>query len=102
MQGTSPPVTEATGAGLPLGLSISELFPRPAAAHAPWLLGHDVGTGSRVVITGLDQDPAPLAGAGQRESASELAAAQKDRQMAGLVTNDLRGALVPDDHRARP
>jgi hypothetical protein len=84
-----------------LGLPVSQLFPRPAAAHVPWLLSHDVGTGSRVVITGLDQNPAALAGAGQGESASELAAAQKDRQMARLITNDLSGALVPYDHRAR-
>src|ERR1700745_793201 len=84
-----------------LGLPVSQLFPRPAAAHAPWLLSHDVGTGSRLVITGLDKNPAALAGAGQGESASELAAAQKDRQMARLIMNDLSGALVPYDHRAR-
>ena len=56
-----------------------QVFPRPAAAYAPWLLSHDVRAGLRVVITGLDQNPAAIAGAGQGESPGELAAAQKDR-----------------------
>jgi hypothetical protein len=53
-----------------------------------------------MVITGLDQDPAVLAGTGQRESPGELAAVQNDGQMVGLITDDLSGALIPDDHRA--
>ena len=84
-----------------LGLLVRQVFPRPAAAHAPWLLSHDVRTGPRVVITRLDQTPAALAGAGQGESPSELAAAQKYGQMARLITDDLGDALIPDDHRVR-
>ena len=52
-----------------------------------------------MVITGLDQDPAVLAGTGQRESSGELAAVQDDGQVVGLITDDLSGALIPDDHR---
>src|SRR5580700_1565325 len=52
-------------------------------------------------IAGLDQNPAALAGAGQGESSSELAAMQKDGQMARLITGNLSVALIPDDHRAR-
>ena len=54
-----------------------------------------------MAIAGLDQNPAALAGAGQGESSGELAAVQQDGQMAGLITDDLSIALIPDDHRAR-
>jgi hypothetical protein len=84
-----------------LRLLARQFFPRPAAAHTPWLLGHDVRTGSRVAITGFDQNPAALAGTGQSESPSELAAAQNDGQMVRLITDELSGALIPDNHRAR-
>src|SRR5215472_8981110 len=86
---------------LATGLLVRQVFPRLAAAYAPWLLGHDVRTGSRVAIAGLDQNPATLAGAGQGESSGELAAVQKDGQMARLITDNLGVALIPDDHRAR-
>ena len=33
--------------GAATGLLVCQVFPRHAAAHAPWLLGHDVRTGSR-------------------------------------------------------
>jgi len=82
------------------GLLVRQVVPRPAAAHAPWLPGHDVRTRPRVVITGPDQNPAALAGAGQGESSGERAAAQQDGQMARLITDDLSAALIPDDHRA--
>ncbi len=54
----------------------------------------------RVVITGLDQNPAAFAGTGQGESSSELAAVQKEGQMARLIMDDLSVAFIPDDHRA--
>ena len=53
-----------------------------------------------MVITGLDQDPAVLAGTGQGETSGELAAVQNDGQMVRLIADDLSGALIPDDHRA--
>jgi hypothetical protein len=54
-----------------------------------------------VAVAGLDQDPAVACGAGQGESAGELAAVQLRGQVAGLVAGDLGRALVPDDDRAR-
>src|SRR5262249_19587928 len=54
------------------GMPIGKLLPGPAAAHARGLLGHDVRARLRVLVAGLDQDPAVLAGAGQADPPASL------------------------------
>src|ERR1700761_8602506 len=80
---------ESTSCWRAAGLLARQFFPRLAAAHAPWLLGNDVRPRSRMIITGLDQDPAVLAGTGQGESPGELAAVQNDGQVVRLIADDL-------------
>jgi hypothetical protein len=79
---------------------MGQVWPGPAAADAGWMRGDDVPARVRVLVTDLDQNPAPLSGAGQGKAAGELAALQPDRQMTGFVAEDLGRALIPDDHRA--
>jgi hypothetical protein len=59
-------------AGLASGMAslrlAAQFLPGAAAPHAGWLFRHDVGSGTRGLVTDLDQDPAPLAGPGQRET----------------------------------
>ena len=55
------------------------------AADAGGLLGGDVGAGPGLLVSGLDQDPPPLTGAGQGEPARELVAVQHEREVPGLV-----------------
>jgi hypothetical protein len=54
------------------------LLPGPAGADAGRLLGNDVGARLGVVVADLDEDPAPLTCAGQRETAGELGAPQHE------------------------
>ena len=55
--------------GLPQGLLTARQFlPGTAAPHAGRLFRHDVRPGTRGLVADLDQDPAPLAGPGQREA----------------------------------
>jgi hypothetical protein len=70
-------------------------WPGLAGADASRLFGGDVGAGSGVAVTGPDQDPAALAGAGQGKAPGELAAVQEGGQVAGLVAGDFGGALRP-------
>src|SRR5215831_11690513 len=77
-----------------------QVLPGPAAAHARRTLGDDVRAFPRVLVPDLDEDPAALAGAGQREATGELAAVRRERQMSRLVPGDVGGALIPDDHGA--
>src|SRR5260221_1575539 len=79
---------------------MGQLLPGPAAADAAWMLGADIRARLRVLVTALDQIPAPLPGAGQGKAAGEFAALQPDRQMARFVAENLGRALNPDDHRA--
>ena len=64
------------------------------------MLGDDIRARVRVLVTDLDQNPAPLPGAGQGKAAGELGALQPDRQVTRFVAEDLGRALIPDDHRA--
>jgi hypothetical protein len=51
------------------GLRLAPQFlPGVAAPHTGRLFRNDVGPGTRRVVADLDQDPAPLAGPGQRET----------------------------------
>src|SRR5258708_36352387 len=77
-----------------------QVLPGPAAADAGWMLGDDIRARVRVLVTDLDQNPAPLPGAGQGKAAGELAALQPERQMTRFVAEDLGRALIHDDHRA--
>src|SRR5258708_22003284 len=77
-----------------------QVLPGPAAADAGGMLGDDIRALVRVLVTDLDQNPAPLPGAGQGKAAGELAALQPERQMTGFVAEDLGRALIPDDHCA--
>ena len=77
-----------------------QVLPGPAAADAGRTLGDDIRARVRVLVTDLDQNPAPLPGAGQGKAAGELAALQPDRHMTGFVAEDSGRALIPDDHRA--
>src|SRR5690242_18012704 len=77
-----------------------QFLPGAAAAHAGGLLRHDVRPGTRFLIADLDQDPAPLAGPGQREASGQLATVQHKGEVPGCVPDYLGGPLVPDDHRA--
>ena len=77
-----------------------QVLPGSAAADAGGTLGDDIRARVRVLVTDLDQNPAPLAGAGQGKAAGELAALQPERQMTRFVAEDLGWALIPDDHRA--
>ena len=55
--------------GLPQGfLTARQFLPGTAAPHAGRLFRHDVRPGTRSLVADLDQDPAPLAGPGQREA----------------------------------
>src|SRR5258708_2503752 len=64
------------------------------------MLGDDIRARLRVLVTDLDQDPAPLPVAGRGKAAGELAARQPERQMTRFVAEDLGWALIPDDDRA--
>src|ERR1700759_5733506 len=88
--------------GLPGLRLMPEFLPDAAAPHASRPLRHDVRPGTRRLIADLDQDPAPLAGPGQREAPGQLAAVQHEGDVPGLVPDHLGGPLVPDDHRAAP
>jgi hypothetical protein len=59
-------------AGLSSGMAglrfAPQFLPGAAAPHTGRLFRDDVGPGSRGLIADLDQDPAPLAGPGQRET----------------------------------
>ena len=66
-----------------------QVLPGPAAADAGWMLGDDIRARVRVLVTDLDQNPAPLPGAGQDKAAGELAALQPDRQMTRFVAENL-------------
>src|SRR5258708_15181989 len=75
-----------------------QFLPGPAAADAGWMLGDDIRACVRVLVTDLDQNPAPLPGAGPGKAAGQLAALQPDRQMARLGAAAFGRALHPDDH----
>ena len=70
-------------------LVVPHFLPGPAAPDAGGPFGHRVRTGPRVVVAGLDQDPAPLASAGQREAPGQLAAVQNERDMSRLLPQDM-------------
>jgi signal transduction histidine kinase len=82
------------------GLPRRDFLPCPSAAHARRMFRNDVRAGPRGGVPGLNQDPPALACAGQGEASGQLAAAQGESEVAGLVAGYLGGALVPDDHRA--
>ena len=82
------------------GLPSSDFLPGPAGAHASRAFRDDVGARPRGAVSGLNEDPAALAGTGQGEAPGQLAAMQGDGQMARVVAGDLGGSLVPDDHGA--
>src|SRR5215472_15258608 len=82
------------------GLPGSDFLPGPAGAHASRAFRDDVGARPRRAVSGLDQDPAALAGTGQGEAPGQLAAIQGDGQMARVIAGDLGASLVPDDHGA--
>ena len=52
----------------PGSLLAEQFLPGPAAPHAGRPFRHDVRPGTRGLVANLDQDPAPLAGPGQREA----------------------------------
>ena len=78
---------------------MGQVLPGPAAADTGRALGDDIRARVRVLVTNLDQNPAPLPGAGQGKAAGELAALQPDRT-ARFVAENFGPALIPDDHRA--
>src|SRR6266567_1299421 len=95
--GRAPPPFASGMAGLRLA---PQFLPGTPASHTGRPFRHDVRSGTRGLVADLDQDPAPLAGPGQREAAGQFAAVQDEGDMPGLVPGHLGGPLVPDDHRA--
>src|SRR5258708_20554457 len=77
-----------------------QVLPGPATPDAGRTLGDDIRARMRVLVTDLDQNPAPLRGAGQGKAAGEFAALHPDRQMTRFVAEDFGRALIPDDHCA--
>lgn len=70
---------------------LHQLLPGPAASYALWPVSHNVRTCARIFIADFDENPARIPGPGQCEGARELSAMQDERQMPGLVTQDLGG-----------
>jgi hypothetical protein len=81
---------------------LTQLLPGPAAPHAGRLFRDDVRARAGAFVPDLDQDPALRTGPRQREATGQLAAVQDKREVARLVSDDIGGPLVPDDHRAGP
>ena len=54
--------------GSPALLRAEQFLPGATAPHAGRPFRHDVRSGTRGLVADLDQDPAPLAGPGQREA----------------------------------
>src|SRR5690349_20986238 len=113
----APPLCNCTGRRLPPGLPsrptrsghqearrlaaalpAGQLLPGTAAPHAGRAFCHDVRPRTGRLVTGLDQDPAPLSGTGQREASRELAAMKDERDVPRFIPEDLGGSLVPDNH----
>src|SRR5580704_16379456 len=97
---TAPPTAASDCGHADDSLPVQQFLPSQAAADAGRLFGHDVRPRARGFVADLDEDPALLAGPGQRESPGELAAVQDERDVPRLVPYDLGSPLVPDDHRA--
>src|SRR5437762_7603366 len=80
---------------------VRDLVDGLTASDAERLLGDNVRTGSCVIVTHLHQDPSALTGLCQSKAAGELGTLEDEREVVRLFVQDLRRALVPDDHRAR-
>jgi hypothetical protein len=97
--GIATPVRYVCLGLLRVGLA-HQLLPGASAAHTFRLLDDNVRASARRVIVSLDQDPLPAAGAAQAEPAVEFVAAQKERQMVWLVTQETHGSFVPHEDDA--
>jgi hypothetical protein len=103
LAGGRPVAVHAPRSGQSEGLAAGQasyLLPRLPASHACWLFSDDVRARARILVADLDQDPALLPGPRQPKAARKLSAVQDKRHMARLVTHDLGGPLIPNDHRA--
>ena len=90
-------------AGLDRVICCRDLLPGSSRADALRALGDDVRPGPGVLVASLDEDPADSRRSGSGRSARG-ACDRRARTTGGRGRRcaQLGGALVPDDHRARP
>ncbi len=69
------PLGRLSSLQLAMAGGLAHLLPSLAAANARRLLGDHIRARARVLVVGLDEDPAAIAGASQSEAAVELVAA---------------------------